>query len=369
MTYAPVQGRSALEDLAHGQPDSMTRAAGLALLAPRARRSGGRVGGAAAARRAPLPARGALGDAAARRGASAAAEGVRHHIDATTRVRVAVDAHGHAVRGHRHAAARRLAAGRLLLHDRRAADRRRALLRLAVDAGAAHRDDHLGRVQPGQARARSARDARSGAVAGSLPLRVSIGGGKVTLTNATGITTTAFAADALKPQLEMFLAGLRRATRTGSPPTGGGALVTSQPVQTTVRVIAPLRVTGTIGSRHVDVTARRRRRSASRRGACASRSRCCIRRRIRRRGSPGASCSTSPSGRRSSPHARASTTRSSATPIRAGRAPRPSATSRRPGRAPVVSAVPAQSGRDTLGAPALGLRRPGRARRRRARLV
>ena len=47
-------------------------------------------------------------------------------VDATTRVRIAVDARRHAVRRHRHAAARRLTAGRLLLHDRRAADRRRA---------------------------------------------------------------------------------------------------------------------------------------------------------------------------------------------------------------------------------------------------
>jgi hypothetical protein len=91
------------------------------------------------------------------------------------------------------------------------------------------------------------------AVTPSLPLRVTIGSGQVTLANATGISTTAFSADALKAQLEAFLAGLRRATQSGAAPTGGSALVTSRPARTTIRVVAPLRVTGTIGSRRISV--------------------------------------------------------------------------------------------------------------------
>ena len=186
-------------------------------------------------------------------GASAAAEGVRHHIDATTRVRVAVDARGtpFAV----------TATQRLVVSQ--PGDYYFTIGAPLTDVAPAYGSQSTPGLRtatiiwagfnPGKRVLAARATLDPAAVAGSLPLRISVGGGKVRLANATGITTTAFAADALKPQLEMFLAGLRLATRTGSPPTGGGALVTSQPVQTTVRVIAPLRVTGTIG-----VPARRR---------------------------------------------------------------------------------------------------------------
>jgi hypothetical protein len=186
-------------------------------------------------------------------GASAAAEGVRHHIDASTRVRVAVDAQGtpFAV----------TATQRLVVSQ--PGDYYFTIGAPLTDVAPAYGSQSTPGLRtatiiwagfnPGKRVLAARATLDPAAVAGSLPLRVSIGGGKVRLANATGITTTAFAADALKPQLEMFLAGLRLATRTGSPPTGGGALVTSQPVQTTVRVIAPLHVTGTIGSRPVDV--------------------------------------------------------------------------------------------------------------------
>jgi hypothetical protein len=189
-------------------------------------------------------------------GASAAAEGVRHRVDATTRVRVGVDERG---RPFSVTATQRLVVSQAgdyyftigaPLTDVAPADGSQSTpgLRTGTIIWAG--------FNPGR-RVLAARAILDPvAVASSLPLRVSISGGKVTLRNGTGITTTAFSADALKPQLETFLAGLRRATTTGTAPTGGGALVTSQPVQTTVRVIAPLRVTGTIGSRRVAATLR-----------------------------------------------------------------------------------------------------------------
>jgi hypothetical protein len=186
-------------------------------------------------------------------GASAAAEGVRHHVDSTTRVRVAVDARGtpFAV----------TATQRLVVSQ--PGDYYFTIGAPLTDVAPAYGSQSIPGLRtatiiwagfnPGKRVLAARATLDPVAVAGSLPLRVTIGGGRVRLANATGITTTAFTADALRPQLQTFLAGLRRATRTGAAPTGGGALVTSQPVQTTLRVIAPLRVTGAIGSRHVDV--------------------------------------------------------------------------------------------------------------------
>ena len=155
-------GRSALEDACprSARFDDACGRAGLALLALAAPAAASAAQPRLAALPSPLAALSATPPLGS--GASAAAEGVRHRIDATTRVRVAVDAHGtpFAV-----TATQRLDVSQpgdyyftigAPLTD--VAPR----LRLAVDAGAAHRDDHLGRVQPRQARARSARDARPG---------------------------------------------------------------------------------------------------------------------------------------------------------------------------------------------------------------
>jgi hypothetical protein len=186
-------------------------------------------------------------------GASAAAEGVRHHIDSTTRVRVAIDAQGtpFAV----------TATQRLVVSQ--PGDYYFTIGAPLTDVAPAYGSQSTPGLRtatiiwagfnPGERVLAARATLDPAAVAGSLPLRVSTRDGKVTLTNATVVTTTAFSADALKPQLETFLAGLRRATRTGTAPTGGGALVTSQPVQTTVRIVAPLRVTGTIGSLRVSM--------------------------------------------------------------------------------------------------------------------
>ncbi len=184
-------------------------------------------------------------------GASAAAEGVRHHVDSTTRVRVAIDERGtpFAV----------TAIQRLVVSQ--PGDYYFTIGAPLTDVAPAYGSQSTPGLRtatiiwagfnPGKRILAARATLDPVAVAGSLPLEVTVRDGTVTLTNATGITTTAFSADALKPQLETFLAGLRRATRNGVAPTGGGALVTSQPVQTTVRIVAPLHVTGTIGSRRV----------------------------------------------------------------------------------------------------------------------
>lgn len=186
-------------------------------------------------------------------GASAAAEGVLHHVDSTTRVRVAVDARGtpFAV----------TATQRLVVSQ--AGDYYFTIGAPLTDVAPAYGSQSTPGLRtatiiwagfnPGRRVLAARATLDPAAVASSLPLRIAIRDDKVTLTNSTGITTTAFTADALKPQLETFLAGLRRATRTGTAPTGGGAFVTSQPVPSTIRVVVPLRVTGTIGSRRVSL--------------------------------------------------------------------------------------------------------------------
>ncbi len=186
-------------------------------------------------------------------GAAAAAEGVRHRVDSTTRVHVSIDRRGNPFAV--------TATQRLVVSL--PGDYYFTIGAPLTDVGPAAGSESTPGLRtgtiiwagfnPGKRVLAARATLAPAAVAPSLPLRITIGSGKVTLANATGITTTAFSADALKPQLETFLAGLRRATRTGTAPTGGGALVTSQPVQTTLRVLVPLRVVGSIGSRHVDI--------------------------------------------------------------------------------------------------------------------
>jgi hypothetical protein len=86
----------------------------------------------------------------------------------------------------------------------------------------------------------------------SLPLRLEVAPGRVTLVNTTAVTAGSYAADALVPPLLRYLAQLKRQVTLGRPPTSGGAYVTSKPTATGVRIVAPLRVTGTVGGRRVD---------------------------------------------------------------------------------------------------------------------
>jgi hypothetical protein len=90
------------------------------------------------------------------------------------------------------------------------------------------------------------------AAGSSLPLRIEVTPGRVTLVNTTGVTAGSYTADALVPPLVLYLAQLKRQVTLGQSPTSGGAYVTSKPVATGVRVVVPLRVTGTIGGHKVD---------------------------------------------------------------------------------------------------------------------
>jgi hypothetical protein len=91
------------------------------------------------------------------------------------------------------------------------------------------------------------------AVAPLLPLRVEATPGRVTLVNTTAVTAGAFSANAEVPSLRTYLAQLARDVARGVPPTSGGALVTSRPEPTKARVVAPLLVAGTVGTRRVRV--------------------------------------------------------------------------------------------------------------------
>jgi hypothetical protein len=91
------------------------------------------------------------------------------------------------------------------------------------------------------------------AAAGSLPLRVEVTDDRVTLRNVTGLTVPTFAADARVPPLLTYLASLRRSVSAGLLPSGGGAVVTSPLEPVRVRIDAPLLVTGTIGSRRINL--------------------------------------------------------------------------------------------------------------------
>ena len=91
------------------------------------------------------------------------------------------------------------------------------------------------------------------AVAGSfLPLRIETAPGRVTLINETGVTAGAYTADALVPPLVRYLAQLRQQVALKQTPTSGGAYVTSKPTAAGLRVAAPLRVTGTIGTNKIE---------------------------------------------------------------------------------------------------------------------
>jgi hypothetical protein len=86
----------------------------------------------------------------------------------------------------------------------------------------------------------------------SLPLRVEVAPGRVTLVNATVVTAGSYTADALVPPLVRYLAQLRRQVARGQSPTSGSAYVTSKPTSIGERVVAPLHVTGSVGAHRVD---------------------------------------------------------------------------------------------------------------------
>jgi hypothetical protein len=86
----------------------------------------------------------------------------------------------------------------------------------------------------------------------SLPLRVESTGGRVTLVNTTGVAAGSYTAAAVVPSLLRYFSQLKRDVARGALPTSGGAFVTTKPVPTRVRVVVPLRVTGTVDGRRLD---------------------------------------------------------------------------------------------------------------------
>jgi hypothetical protein len=84
-----------------------------------------------------------------------------------------------------------------------------------------------------------------------LPLRIERDAASVTLVDQTGTGATALAADALPGPLEAALRRLRADVAAGRTPGPVGALLTSQARSVTLRAGAPLDVTGTIGGRAV----------------------------------------------------------------------------------------------------------------------
>lgn len=86
----------------------------------------------------------------------------------------------------------------------------------------------------------------------SLPLRVEVGPGRVRLVNTTGVTAASFTADVVVQPLRSYFADLKRAADRDLIPSSGGARVTTRTSPTRVRVAVPLHVTGHVGGRPVD---------------------------------------------------------------------------------------------------------------------
>ncbi len=86
------------------------------------------------------------------------------------------------------------------------------------------------------------------ATAAALPLRIDVRTGRTTLINTTAVTVGGFSADATVPPLLAYVRSLQRSLAAGSPPAAGGAYLTSTPRPTRVHVVAPLVVSGRVGS-------------------------------------------------------------------------------------------------------------------------
>jgi hypothetical protein len=185
-------------------------------------------------------------------GATATAEGFRHRIAATTAVDVALDSDGSpfAVRATQRLDVRVLGdyfftIGAPVL-DVEAAPGSASTpgLRAASILWAGFNPGHRTLI------ARATLDAAASAA--FLPLRIEVAPGGVKLVNATGVTAGSYTADALVPPLARYLAQLKRQVARGQTPTSGGAYVTSKPIATALRIVVPLRVTGTVGRRKVN---------------------------------------------------------------------------------------------------------------------
>lgn len=90
----------------------------------------------------------------------------------------------------------------------------------------------------------------------SLPLRIDVNKDTVALVNTTRTRITAYAAEAVRAPLLAYLHRLVRGERTGQPPRGGTALLTSRARTEKLDVTAPLRVVGTVSGKRVSTILR-----------------------------------------------------------------------------------------------------------------
>ena len=185
-------------------------------------------------------------------GATATSEIVRHRVDAHTRVAVALDAHGTPFRV--------VATQRLDVRVKGdyfftiGAPLRAVEAAPGSDSTPGQRATAItwAGFNPGR-RTLTARATLDPALAAmSLPLRVEVAPGRVTLVNATGVSATSYTAGVVAPPLRAYFAELKRDVDRDVVPSSGGARVTTRTSPTRVRVVTPLHVSGVVGRRRVD---------------------------------------------------------------------------------------------------------------------
>jgi hypothetical protein len=183
--------------------------------------------------------------------ATTSREGVRHHVDASTRVDVSVDAAGDPFAV---VATQRLAVrvkGDYLFTVGAPVEDVEAAPGSASTPGFRTGAIVWAGFDPGRRLLAARATLDRHAVAPLLPLRIVVAGSRTTLVNATRTTVGAFGADAVP-------ASALRALRDIRLGRAAGALVNGTPVPARIAVAAPLRVTGTIGSRRVALVLRDR---------------------------------------------------------------------------------------------------------------
>jgi hypothetical protein len=185
-------------------------------------------------------------------GATSTSEIVRHHVDARTRVDVALDTSGTPFRV--------VATQRLDVRVKGdyfftiGAPLRSGEPASGSDSTPGQRSTAItwAGFNPGR-RTLVARATLDPALAArSLPLRIEVAPGRVTLVNTTAVTSASFAAGVVVPPLRAYFADLKHAADRDVIPSSRGARVTTRTSPTRVRVVVPLHVTGDVGGRPVD---------------------------------------------------------------------------------------------------------------------
>ena len=188
--------------------------------------------------------------------ATASAEGVRHHVDAATRVEVSVDASGSPFAV---VATQRLdvrVKGDYFFTIGAPVDDVEAAPGSASTPGFRTGAIVWAGFDPGRRLLAGRATLEAHAVAPLLPLRIVLSGSRTTLVNATRVTVGAFGASAVPGSVVRALRDLRAGAVAG-------AQVNGTPVPVRVAVAAPLRVTGTIGGRRVSLILTGRRTIAA----------------------------------------------------------------------------------------------------------